>query len=554
MKLWKLLTIAVVLFFGVLACRDMYLTNPNEPDRERALAQGADVETLIRWSLVDWWWTSHGTYPAAPFSSGADAASWGYGSFGMGPFGREPRIPFDNSPEYVRRSTNLSPWRDSYQGLAAVRDGFLAIQDGVRITDGDEDHTARALAFGQLTQAMNLSNLAVVFDQAFVVDENTNLDSLELVPYQEVWAAALEKYAAAIATAQSHDFTIPAPWVGNKAPWTRDDFIGLARAFRARYRTQIPRTVSDRASVNWSAVLADLSAGLPLEFVGHHDPEIPDGGGWWCRNKLHSGTFWATTDYRTVGPSDVSGAWEAWINAPPEEKLPFKILSPDSRIHAPGDPTAEGKYYRQDRGARSPARWGTYHWSDYMDTRWIHFFEQEREFVGDYPDFVHKEVDFLRGEAWYRLGDVDKAREIVNQYRANGDLPPFTGMQNPDGPDSCVPQMPDGSCGDLWEAFKYEKRIELYHYSFGTEYFDDRGWGDLVVGTPIHLPIPGEELLLMLEEIYTFGGDAGGAAPGGGSTPDLMNDVSPDAIHWKVVAYQRHREATAETIEPGGIG
>jgi len=553
MRPWKLLTIAGIMLFVVQACRDMQVTNPNEPDRERALTQGSDVEILIRGSFMDWWYVSHYTYPAAPFSSGADAASWGWGSFGMGDFGREPRGPYDNSPEYHYSWVNRSPWRDSYRALASVRDGFLAIQDGVRITDGEEDVTGRALAFGQLAQALSLSNLAVIFDQAFVVDETTDLDSLELVPYGEVWAAALDKYAAAISTAQAHDFTIPAPWVGNKSPWTRDDFIGLARAFRARYRTQVPRTVSERAAVDWNAVLADLSEGLPLEFIGYYDSDNHEAGGWWCRNKGLAGTVWAVTDYRTVGPADVSGAWEAWINAPPEEKLPFDIVTPDSRITAPGDPKADGKYYTYDRGAPASARRGTYHWSNYMDTRWIHLYRGTPKYTGDYPDFVDKEVEFLRGEAWYRLGLIEQTREILNKYRANGDLPPFTGFENPDGPESCVPQMPDGTCGDFWEAFKYEKRIELYHYSFGTEYFDDRGWGDLVEGTPIHLPIPGEELLLMFEEIYTFGGSAGGGAPGGSSTPELMNDISPDAIHWKALAIQRHREATAESIEPGEI-
>jgi hypothetical protein len=33
--------------------------------------------------------------------------------------------------------------------------------------------------------------------------------------------------------------------------------------------------------------------------------------------------------------------------------------------------------------------------------------------------------------------------------------------------------------------------------------FDRRGWGDLVVGTPFELPIPGAELELLEEAIYT---------------------------------------------------
>lgn len=551
MRSRRLLALLALTVLGTTACRDMQVTNPNEPDRDRAVAAGADVETLISRSFVDWWRTSHLTSPGANFSAAADAASVGWGNFGMKDFGQEPRQPFDNTPEYTRSYVAESPWEDSYAALTSVRDGFLAIQNGVRITSDGKDVTQRAVAFGQLVQAMTLSNLAVIFDKAFVVDETTNLDSLEAVPYAEVWQAALEKYDAAISTAQSTSFTIPASWVGDRDAWSRDDFLGLARAFRARYLTQIPRSPAERAAVDWDLVLADLSPGLPLEFIAYYDDN--EGTPWWDRQKLHSGTGygWARIDYRTVGPSDVSGAWEAWIAAPAAEKLPFDIVTPDSRITAPGDPHGDGKYVRYYGRSPWPDHYGVYHHSHYMDYRWLHLMDGTPRYTGDYPDFVNKEVDFLRAEAWYRLGQTDKAREIVSKYRANGDLPPFTGIENPDGPEICVPQMPDGSCGDLWEALKYEKRIELYHYSFGTEFFDDRGWGDLVEGTLLHLPIPGRELLILLEEIYTFGGTAGGAAPGGGSTPDLMDDFSAEGIHQKVLAYQRFREERREAIDPG---
>jgi hypothetical protein len=112
--------------------------------------------------------------------------------------------------------------------------------------------------------------------------------------------------------------------------------------------------------------------------------------------------------------------------------------------------------------------------------------------------------------------------------------------------------MPDGSCGDLWEALKYEKRIECFHHSFGVEFFDDRGWGDLVEDTFIHLPVPGSELLLLLMDIYTFGGPGDDtAAPGGGVTPNIINDFSPEALKMKRRALERFDEYYGtETLDP----
>ena len=161
-----------------------------------------------------------------------------------------------------------------------------------------------------------------------------------------------------------------------------------------------------------------------------------------------------------------------------------------------------------------------------------------------------KELDFLAAEANFRLGNKDAAMAIVNKYRTtNGQLPAFTSVDGvAPGGDRCVPQNADGSCGNLWEALKYEKRIELFHYGMGTEYFDDRGWGDLVTNTWLQLPIPASELEILLQEVYTFGGPGGGSA-----APDFINDISPDALRAKVRAIDLWRETHRERIDDVGV-
>ena len=167
--------------------------------------------------------------------------------------------------------------------------------------------------------------------------------------------------------------------------------------------------------------------------------------------------------------------------------------------------------------------------------------------MGDYPDFVPLERDFLMAEAMYRLGDKQGALDIVNDFRATGDLPPIPDVNGvAPGGARCTPRNDGSTCADLWEALKYEKRLVLFHYGLGTEYFDDRGWGDLVSGTPVQLPVPGKELELLLEEIYTFGGTAGGGAP------SIIRDLSPEGLKIKRVAFERYREAlrAAESLSP----
>lgn len=160
-----------------------------------------------------------------------------------------------------------------------------------------------------------------------------------------------------------------------------------------------------------------------------------------------------------------------------------------------------------------------------MYSGWLALYQPDSE----HPDLTNKELEFIVAEADFHLGNKTAVMEFVNAHRATAGLPPFTSADAPaPGGDRCVPQMPNGSCGSLWEAYKYEKRVELYHYGFGTEYFDDRGWGDLVPGTWEQFPIPGRELELLMMELYTFGGQAGADFSG------YLNDVSAAALKSKL--------------------
>ena len=45
---------AVLLLVGATACADLDVTNPNDPDRDKALATAGDVESLIAGSYNNW--------------------------------------------------------------------------------------------------------------------------------------------------------------------------------------------------------------------------------------------------------------------------------------------------------------------------------------------------------------------------------------------------------------------------------------------------------------------------------------------------------------------
>lgn len=124
------------------------------------------------------------------------------------------------------------------------------------------------------------------------------------------------------------------------------------------------------------------------------------------------------------------------------------------------------------------------------------------------------EVDLLAAEAYYRLGDLASAAAKINITRvAKGNLPPLpltmVATDQVPGAGACVPRVPDpatnftsATCGTLFEALKWEKRMELAFTQYGAWYFDSRGWGDLALGTPLEWPVPYQEMDTRSETLY----------------------------------------------------
>lgn len=76
-----------------------------------------------------------------------------------------------------------------------------------------------------------------------------------------------------------------------------------------------------------------------------------------------------------------------------------------------------------------------------------------------------------------------------------------------------MPRREDRSCGNLFDAFMYEKRIELFGLEAIIPFADFRGWGRLPEGAIVHFPVHGRELETLRLPYYSFGGDLPGSAP-----------------------------------------
>jgi hypothetical protein len=128
------------------------------------------------------------------------------------------------------------------------------------------------------------------------------------------------------------------------------------------------------------------------------------------------------------------------------------------------------------------------------------------------------QIDMLQAEARIRLGDFAGAMTLINPYRTRAGLPALTGItalgQPVPGGRACVPRIPTGTgpvwtgtaCGDIWEAMKWEFRMENYYVGYAAWFFPSRGWGDLPIGTPLHWPVPWQEMDTRRQAFYNLGG------------------------------------------------
>jgi len=514
----SLLAVALLLS-GAAGCVDLNVENPNAPEAERALRLPGDVESLIAGSYVQWW-NAEGNFESLNMVLSAQSFQHSAfpANFGVFVYTNPPRQPVVNNPAINEYAQHSNYWSWNYRGLSAIRDGLLAISTDAVELAGDE---LRARAFAKFMQGLHHGSLALNFDQAFIVDENVTAEQMDAgltpVPYPQVMTAAIGYLNEAITLAGQGNFTIPAEWTSNQI--SSAQLIRLANSFKARFRANVARNITERAAVNWAAVIAETSAGITSDYNMNID--------WvsWGNNAGYYQTLettWAQQSYYIIGMADQSGKYQQWLNMPMSTRhpdlgtnTPFTIVTPDNRFPQGATLAAQraapGRYYQ---AVSSPA-WGrpdrgTWRWSYYGDNRFTNW----RINDGPFPIMTVEEMNLLRAEALYRTGDLAGAATLINLTRVAAGLNPTDAAGTNT---SCVPKLPNGSCGDLFEMLKWEKRLETQFQgaAHAPWYYDSRGWNDLYRGTQLHFPMPCRESQVLGMECYNFGGVGGTAASAG---------------------------------------
>ena len=503
----KAFALGLIVAGGVSACSDpLDVTNVNNPETSRVLASPGDVENFIRDSYLTWWNASYGVeglmlqMSAMAFEHSPMAAN-----FGMIERSALPRTQIVNTVADQFAGFNNTMWNNTYAAIKQASDGLSRI-DGDIVDLGPNE--TRARAFARLVQGLGHAHLAITFDSAQVLTETDTLP--EYKGHQEVMAVAQALLDSAIAIAGEEDFTdIPADWINGNA-LSSAGFIELVHSYKARYRAQDPRTPEEADAVDWQAVLDDVRAGVKDTFA-----ITMDDNNWTNVNTYYHSFFgaWNQANMQVLGMADVSGAYQEWIATAPGERQPFVLVTPDLRWPRNGESGSRGKFYEFAGNAGTWVRSdrGTWRWSNYLDIRYEPFYEA---YLGPYPVILPEEMRLLEAEALLRLGQAAEAAAIVNETRVPNGLPAVTAAGTSGA--NCVPKLPNGQCGSLLEALKYEKRIMTANTIYGGWYFDSRRWGDLPEGTLLDYPVPAREQEVRQKTPYNTGGASGrSAAPVG---------------------------------------
>jgi hypothetical protein len=396
-------------------------------------------------------------------------------------------------------------------------------------TLGSAAQDFRARVFAMLAIGCHQGWLAMSYDSAAIVRPGMARDSVPpLSGAAEVMAAAIAVLDSAVTLAADSitfavagAFPLPATWVSGNA-LTRDQFARLARSLRARFRAGVARTPAERAAVDWTAVIAGAETGIASDFM------LAVGGttGW-----VPGGNVNATIFYNMApmyyGMADTSGAYGAWLATPVGNRDYFLVLTPDRRWPAGATraqqqanstvPTSfNSRPYVANRATSTDLAGHSWALSYYIFNRLQYI--RNTGGSGLFPSITKAEMDLLAAEGYLRKGNLSAAVARIDITRvAKGELPALSGSVTsatdrvPEA-NRCVPRVPappaftSTICGTVFEALKWEKRMETAYTGYGQWFFDSRGWGDLPENTALELPVPYQELAAREKAYYSLGG------------------------------------------------
>ncbi len=484
---------ALSLFFLATACEDFDVENL-DPDRSQVITDGSDLQNALTQGYIAWWIGTNNPNTNLALGVAADAYGLGRDEFAAHRIGQEPRPAYSNrvnEPESYRSIVEI-PWFRNLTAVSNANDVLVALANDVSI-DGGGPQDQSVAAAAHLLRGLVWGYLGLLFDQAPIVTEGTNLDEpLEYFPYEELIAKAVEELGMAIAKSEVAGFDFVHNYF-NGTTLTATQFQELCHSFTARFLAQAARTANENDLTDWQAVLNHAEQGLTFDFAPEADGQLWTSYHAYTFAETQEPPFWARVDQRLVAALDHGQPTRYPVNSF-REKI---AESPDARLET------DFEYFET---VNFDTTYGWWHFSHYKHQRNT----TQPDFAGDgqmgkMPTFLAADNALLQAEASLMLNRKAESIDLVNNGTriSRGNLPPLATT---------------ATVEEVREAIFYERMIELFNSAPFGIWLDRRRVGErlafdrvdaigsLQSGTLAQLPVPAVELLIKDTAIYTFGG------------------------------------------------
>ncbi|MEN8250464.1 MAG: RagB/SusD family nutrient uptake outer membrane protein [Bacteroidota bacterium] len=481
MKYFKFFLIFVGLIVYSFSCtKKLDVENLNQPDLVQIMQSPDDVKGVASSLLNGWFQTVHGyNGPALSMWAMSDNGTCSWGTAGMKDLSSEPRMNFVNTSSSVYRYIIENYWKSLYSINSSANDVLWAIElNEMEIGEGGSE-TNMIKAVSYMCQGLAVGYLALVFDKVYLVDETTKdiLAIDEASTYQEATAFAVKKLEKAIAIFEAEDFVLPDGWIPGDE-YTSSDMASLAHSFVVRLLVYKARNASQNSAVDWSLVLDHAKKGIQKDFAPLSDDET-----WYSLYHTYAVyPGWGRVDMRVINMMDPTiplvwpdGGYMSHSNL-------LEMNSTDKRAVTDFQYLASNNF-RPERGL--------YHFSSYRYSRLDQYITTWKEPM---RDLTVAENELFIAEAYCQLGNLAAAADVINAGTrvTRGELPVI-----------------GASVSEVKDAIWYERNVELILSGMGIQFFDMRRHNQLQSGTLLHFPIPAEQLEIMGESLYTFGGNSG---------------------------------------------
>ena len=527
-RFWSAVIAAASGVFALGACSadPLAVDNTNQPDVPRVLSTPRGAEAVAGKLFQQMWNAQQDNFNVGvqslvmSFESHSGLANFGFGARANIPrqtvsntLGNSEQTEIYNDFDKLTRNT-----RSAANAVAALQ-AFVAAGNST----GSKARDARAISFGFFNLGYGLANTALMYDSAAIITPAIPSDEVPALSAREaVMTAALALLDSAIAVSNSADATngtegwpLPATWVSGNSAISIARWQQIIHSYKAKFRAGAARTPTERAAVDWNAVVADAAAGITSDFNVNADAAAGWGAGW--RTQMAVDATWSQMTPMILGMADTTLAYDAWLATALNDRTPFLLRTPDKRFPSgetrgaqntsSGTPSKAGTppggilyFYNRLQGDDKPAfAWGNWYYDNQR-------FWGIRAAGGNGPvtALSKAENDLLRAEGLMRTGKTDQAVPLINLTRVRAGLPaiPVTTSNSTivPGGSACVPRVPQPpnftttACGTVFEAMKWEKRVETAFTGYAQWFVDSRGWGDLTRGTTLEWPVPWEEL------------------------------------------------------------